>query len=137
MREAEKTVELKPCPFCGGEARAHEKGYGYDHKGFVVCACGAQMVCQYDGNSHPVESAVENWNRRAEPPNPPLTLEELHGMIEEPVWIESPDMPNLHGWAINYGLDPDVMYIQYAEIGLDTYGKTWLAYRRRPEEAQR
>ncbi len=74
------------------------------------------------------------WNRRYEPPNEPLTLEELHEMVEEPIWIEAPDMPNLHGWAINYGLDPDVMHIQYAEIGLDVYGKTWLAYRRRPEE---
>ena len=50
------------------------------------------------------------------------------------MWIESPGMPNRHGWAINYGLDQDVMHIPYAEIALDLYGKTWLAYRRRPEE---
>ena len=64
------------------------------------------------------------------------TMEELKGMVEEPVWIEAPDMPNRHGWAINYGLDPDVMHIQYAEISLDMYGKTWLAYRRKPKETQ-
>lgn len=66
LRTLEKQVEikLKPCPFCGGEAKVYGKGYGYDHKGFVECTCGAQMVCQYDGNSNPIEKAVENWNRR-------------------------------------------------------------------------
>ena len=86
------------------------------------------------------EYAIFVWNSRIVEDalsNPPLTLDELREMIEEPVWIESPDIPNRHGWAINYGLDPDVMHIQYAELCLDMYGKTWLAYRHRPEEAQR
>lgn len=61
-----ENTKLKPCPFCGGEAKVYDKGYGYDHKGFVVCTCGAQMVCQYDGDSNPIEKAVENWNRRAD-----------------------------------------------------------------------
>ena len=62
---AENTkLKLKPCPFCGGEAKVYDKGYGHDHKGFVVCACGAQMVYQYDGNFISTEEAVKNWNRR-------------------------------------------------------------------------
>ena len=93
----------------------------------ILCKCGVSSAIYPS-----VASTEKAWNRRYEPPNEPLTLEELNGMVEEPVWIEAPDMPNLHGWAINYGLDPDVMHIQYAEIGLDVYGKTWLAYRRRP-----
>lgn len=59
-------TKLKPCPFCGGEAKAYHEGYGFCGKGFVECSCGAQMVCQYDGDSIPIEKAVENWNRRAD-----------------------------------------------------------------------
>ena len=120
--------ELKPCPFCGGKnVRIHKSELG-------VCWCTCFQCSSSGAVSKNEQEAAKAWNRRDEPPNPPLTLDELHQMVGEPVWIESPDMPNLHGWAINYGLDPDVMHIQYAEVSLDMYGKTWLAYRRRPEE---
>ena len=109
-------MELKPCPDCTRKwGVLDEQTNCFEMREAHFCGTCGRPINRY------------------KPPNPPLTLEELHRMVEESVWIEAPDMPNLHGWAINYGLDPDVMYIQYAEIGLDMYGKTWLAYRRRPE----
>lgn len=131
MPRVEKAAELKLCPFCRNKANLVEKdglpGFSWWR---VVCGC-----CLIGTDEYPLKSsAIKAWNRRYEPPNPPLTLDELREMVEEPVWIESPDIPNRHGWAINYGLDPDVMHVPYAEIALDMYGKTWLAYRRRPEE---
>lgn len=67
--------ELKPCPFCGGEAKikAANKNYGFTI--WCQCECGARTVgyCPYtdneDSSLESIEScknsAVEVWNRRA------------------------------------------------------------------------
>jgi len=105
------------------------------------------MVCQYDGNSHPVESAVENWNRRAEPPNPPLTLEELRQMDGEPVWVIGVScINNFQGhWDIFDWNDGHMLFCKsLEEPDLENYDPDgrlgiagWRAYRRRLEEAER
>ena len=76
--------------------------------------------------------------RRAQPPNEPLTLEQLRERIRKPVWIDGA-YPN--GWyicfakrlrkrngraVINFGNG----VFQFE----DEYGKTWLAYHRPPEK---
>lgn len=64
-------------------------------------------------------------------PNEPLTLEELRGMDGEPIYI-----PKV-GWRICYGVD-ETGSVATVKVGRTTrmydYGKTWLAYRRKPEE---
>lgn len=73
--------------------------------------------------------------------NKPLTLEELRKMQKQYVWIvdSDPDM-TFSGWAV---CDGEAVYYLYfnkdcpigsASIDLDDgYGKTWLAYSRKPE----
>lgn len=61
-------IELKPCPFCGGEAISYKiephshtlvDMPDYAGSGFAECtACGC---CLSDDNE---EKAVEKWNRR-------------------------------------------------------------------------
>lgn len=59
--------ELKPCPFCGGEAQLEHDFMGIGSS-YVVCKkCGLKSVsfmrsfeCSSDAN------AVEYWNRRAD-----------------------------------------------------------------------
>lgn len=60
-----KDNELKPCPFCGGEAKVIE---GYDSMVGVnvyyieCCNCRATF---YNGNSNK-NKEIEKWNRRVE-----------------------------------------------------------------------
>ena len=81
---------------------------------------------------------------REQPANEPLTLDELRGMDGEPVWCE---YINLQGarrdrkWCICHTIYGDIQPMDgYAEGGTDTsaicYGKTWLAYRRKPERSE-
>jgi hypothetical protein len=52
--------ELKPCPFCGGEAEYRE----YDDSVWFQCSnfdCQATRVWKFDGR----RDAAEDWNRRA------------------------------------------------------------------------
>lgn len=63
--------ELKPCPFCGGEA--HIDGTTWrpsdgEEVAWVVC-----KLCNAYGPTFPVKEAIAAWNRRtppAEPGNP-------------------------------------------------------------------
>lgn len=75
-----------------------------------------------------VQSAIANAPTIAPPPNTPLTPEELREMGGEPYWHMSlqEDSSPPH-WII---LDP-YFAKNIEEYG---YGKTWLAYRRKPEE---
>ena len=54
--------ELKPCPFCGCEARIYEEGIKY---GVTCIGCPAQM----EGDDWPeyvtLEEIVVLWNKRA------------------------------------------------------------------------
>lgn len=59
--------ELKPCPFCGGEAVVHVK----DGVKVVCTKCEAETISLVDGYSKgkptggAVWSVIERWNRRA------------------------------------------------------------------------
>ena len=59
--------------------------------------------------------------------NEPLTLDELRKMDGEPVWLVN---QNGGRWAIMSGV-----YLWNSRKNAD-YGKTWLAYRQKPEEGK-
>lgn len=68
-------------------------------------------------------------------PNAPLTLEELRGMDWEPVYmVDLIGGPSWDQWIIFKKSTDD----GFAPLGggffiTETYGRTWLAYRRKPE----
>ena len=123
-------IELKPCPFCGGEAHINYDIYGLEC--WVECEnCGAT------GTRYVIEmNAAKGWNHRYTSPNTPLTLDELRQMEGEPVYTTR------NGWQICYGLTDYRGYLCMETglgscIPLDGYGKIWQAYRHKPEEVEK
>ena len=60
-------IALKPCPFCGGEARFK---YEEEHFGMIRCSeCGCEKFHGYyafENESHEdfIKHLIEDWNRR-------------------------------------------------------------------------
>lgn len=65
--------------------------------------------------------------------NEPLTLDELRKMDGEPVWVQSPGIPEYGRWAIVEGVGENSLFL-HDDFTCHEYGKTWLAYRQKPEE---
>ena len=64
--------------------------------------------------------------------NEPLTLDELRKMDGEPVWVQSPGVPEYGRWAIVEGVGENCLFL-HDDFTCHDYGKTWLAYRHKKE----
>ena len=101
-------------------------GCGYEHRcsvrGCAINRAAAEMI---------EKLAAENESLR-NPPNSPLTLEELREMDGEPVWIRTKYDASKSFWAIVNTKGDQVE--SYARVELfEDYWSDWLAYRRKPE----
>ena len=69
-------VELKPCPFCGGKARAWVRSvpaskHEIMYNGYVSCtSCNAKVRSSYQHPTGPeaMADAAGSWNRRYQTP---------------------------------------------------------------------
>lgn len=66
--------------------------------------------------------------------NDPLTLEELRGMDGEPVWCAFPDGCGRY-MIIQWNNSEFFKSYECGFLLAEEYGKSWLAYRRKPEES--
>lgn len=58
-------IELKPCPFCGGEARTGYAIHDYNRWGVRCTKCSATVeVEEWRGELDTEENAIKAWNRR-------------------------------------------------------------------------
>ena len=62
----------------------------------------------------------------------PLTLDELRQMDGEPVWVQSPGVPEYGRWAIVEGVGENCLFL-HDDFTCHDYGKTWLAYSQKKE----
>lgn len=154
------------CPLCTDGAESTMGGMLFDTAEEAISALsppnetppcyqpdgdGCAYQC-YDGDDEPIDKCKEcplcysDKQRYLTPPNEPLTIEQLREMDGEPVWCKwllPEDRAIEQGkWFIVISGDKAGLEIKRpAEYGchfckIDDYGKTWLAYRRPPEEEE-
>ena len=133
------TDKLLPCPFCGGnDIQIDEMESFWDKNETSWRVLCIDCIAETAGDTK--EQAIAAWNRRAEPENKPLTLNELKQMVGEPIWVvtlDGTDEPRreIVVFAGKYGIDlicvlNGVETSDYADY--DLYNDTWLAYRNKP-----
>lgn len=101
--------ELKPCPFCGGEAELDTRqayralsGGTLGSRAAVYCArCDADMgFCYEDAPGIPrediVNQVVDDWNRRAPSPDMREAVEALTTLIYEITHLSAEDDKGRH-----------------------------------------
>ena len=94
---------------------------------------------KWDG--HTPTQAIERIGRLTQPENKPLTLEELRQMDGEPVWTTGIGANrNKCYWCLVMVERESVFTVvsdEMTQVGaFCQYGKTWLAYRRKPERSE-
>ena len=99
----------------------------------------AMWVCGNTNNQvtrYTADAIAEKLCREARDKNPPLTLEELREMDGEPVWVVPLNDFDIlpANYLVNAYAEQIVVDKFGAYLDFEDYGKTWLAYRRRPEE---
>lgn len=110
-----------PCYVPDGDGCAYQI-YG-DNNDEPIDRCKSCPLCQSDKIRHKQEPVHNNS----------LTLDELRQMDGEPVWVQSPGVPEYGRWAIVEGVGENCLFLR-DDFTCHDYGKTWLAYRHKPEE---
>lgn len=139
----ENKTGLRPCPFCGGNAEL--KTYRDNLRGDMFAA-----MCQktdFPGRTYrkraTLKAAIEAWNRRAEPENRVLTMEELCECVYADdwsfVWLEDKGIlatEQICAWRMTS------KYFVFAYVGAtedeakkeltEENGKEWRCWLRKP-----
>lgn len=150
---------IKPCPRCRGKVRLmaiagapfsptyevdlDKIDENSDDICYIHCpTCGANWHIEIRENSTPLQT-IRAWNLRAEPSGKaePLTIEELRQMDGQPVFVVNLNNRNNSRWEIIKGTNEpnalDFFSFRDSIYFIRSYGKTWLAYRRRPESEEK
>ena len=79
-KERNRMSELKPCPFCGGEARIEKDESG--HNSVVICF-GCFINDEYNMWYQTKQEAIKAWNHR---PAKPVSKEDLAEYCHDEQW---------------------------------------------------
>lgn len=132
---------LRECPFCGGEVKIDMLDSENSRNVKIYSAVHCPKCHEWFFKGLSKEKTVAAWNRRAQPENKPLTLEELRQMDGEPVWTTGIGANrNKCYWCLVMVERESVFTVvsdEMTQVGaFCQYGKTWLAYRRKPERSE-
>lgn len=99
---------------------------------YQKCEMDRQWAVDYNAGLDRALYSIAYAKTIAPPPNDPLTLKELRGMDGEPVWGAFSDGSGRY-MIIQWHNSEFFKTFECGFLLLEEYGKTWLAYRRRPE----
>ncbi len=92
-----------------------------------------QVIAPEEHTAEDIVMMIHTAPTIAQPLNDPLTLEELREMDGEPVWITK--MDGSGGVWMLVDAEYELCREGHGEMAVfENCGKTWLAYRRKPEE---
>lgn len=141
--EGDPHTYLKPCRICGNTEIVYER-YRHQAGERWRCWCTKCLACIDPGWAQDRLAVRDIWNQ--EPSNEPLALEELREMDGEPAYFVCVEHPELSMWCIVWvdnifgvkkvsgrGRTFSVHQEFCTEL---SYGKTWIAYRRKPEDVE-
>lgn len=134
--EGDPHTYLKPCRICGNTEIVYER-YGHRAGERWRCWCTKCLACIDPGWAQDRLAVREIWNQS--PPNDPLTPEELREMYGEKIFVHYidgfyPDEDGAYFGEFEQLARGNDGKLTACELPLKYYGKTWLAYRRKPEE---
>ena len=122
--------KLKPCPFCGGEARTGFAINDYNRWGVECTRCGATVeVADWCGDYDTEENAIKAWNRRASEASNEVIAK------SKPKWISVKErLPenDSHDRFLVCAIDP---WFGTKVIDFMRYDRRWL-YDGKPTEAK-
>ena len=119
------------------DAEALSEGIELHRKGTdQECESDRQWAVGYNAGLDRALYSIAYAKTIAPPPNDPLTLEELREMDGEPVWVVPLNDFDIlpANYLVNAYAEQIVVDKFGAYLDFEDYGKTWLAYRRKPEE---
>ena len=124
--------ELKPlpCPFCGGE-EVERRLVSMASERFYRIEC--RKCFATTGLKNTTAQADAAWNRRPQPDNTPLTLEELRGMGGGRVWLDDTGHSANSGWHLVNAENEFLIDMYGWKIPLCCLGNERIVYRRKPE----
>lgn len=136
-------MEINPCPCCGYEAVQESMKVRKGWESDIHCnGCLLSMhTITYDTEEQAIAACTAAWNRRAESGSNPLTLDELRQMDGEAVWTVGVGANKSKSYYALVMLSRKSVYTvigdEMVQVGaLCQYGKTWLAYRHKPERSE-
>ena len=83
-----------------------------------------------------LDMAISALKQQGQELNTPLTPDELRKMDGEPVWVEFQDGSGGCWGLVHITVFTHIVFANghFCTVGKPYYGKTWLAYRQKPEE---
>lgn len=129
--------DLLECPLCGGNHPFVVETITDDRPWEVMCECGCHA-----GHFLTEEEAVNRWNTRAIPDNPPLTEEQIRAMVGKWMWVEDYVIPEHSGWdkitqLIDDPVEGDIIMFRHTHgASLEWIGNNYDIYAHEPKKEE-
>lgn len=117
----DKTL-IKPCPFCGSEAKIVKIGHREYRPGFII-KCTAMTCRTQTAEMQSVAEALIRWNRRAKPKGGLIDREKLLEELRDFKDWETEDGRPMHTWSERQRIDKCIDIVKSQHIYVEVESK--------------